>query len=75
MEKRRKKQRVNHVDVVAERSRELRELRGAVAAQLTQVLAEVEQVRPLQEAPAGVDQFVAAAERTLAALQEGAQAE
>lgn len=66
---------MNDVNVVADRSRELRELRGVVASELTQVLAEVEQVRPLHEAPAGLDRFVAAAERTLAALQEGARAE
>jgi uncharacterized protein YicC (UPF0701 family) len=75
LEKQRKKQGADSVKVAADRSQEARALRDVIADQLTQVLAEVDRVRPLQAAPAQVERFVAATERTLAGLQERRRSE
>jgi hypothetical protein len=75
LEKRRIRHGVNDVKTAVARSREERELRGLIASQLTEVLTELERLRPPREAPAEVASFVSAAERTLAVLHEGAQAE
>jgi hypothetical protein len=59
---------VDEVQTAADRSQEVRELRGVITSELAEVLAEVERMRSLEEAPAEVDRFVAAAEETLAVL-------
>jgi hypothetical protein len=61
---------VDDTNVAVGRSLEVRALRDAISLRLTEVLAEVEQVRPLQDAPVGVDRFVVATHRTLADLRE-----
>lgn len=57
------------------RSRRERELRGVIASELTEVLAELDELRPPREAPAEVARFVSAAERTLAVLHDRARAD
>ena len=74
LEKQRMNRSVDNVQTAADRSREVRELRGVITSELTEVLAEVQRMRSLEEAPAEVDRFVAAAEETLAALHSWAQA-
>jgi hypothetical protein len=66
------KQRMRAVVHHTKRSREMQELRQVISSHLSEVLTEVERLGPLQEAPAGVDQFVAATRRTLAVLREEA---
>lgn len=75
MEKQMMKHGVDDVKTALARSREERELRGVIASELTEVLTELEQLRPPREAPVEVARFVSAAERTLAVLHERAQAE
>ena len=75
MEKQMMKHGVNNGKTAVARSREERELRGVIASELTEVLTELERLRPRWEAPAEVARFVSAAERTLAVLHERAQAE
>jgi hypothetical protein len=65
---------VDNVQTAADRSQEVRELRGVITSELTEVLAEVERMRSLETAPAEVDRFVASAEETLAVLRRWARA-
>ena len=74
LEKQRMNRSVDEVQTAADRSQEVRELRGVITSELTEVLAEVERMRSLEKAPAEVDRFVAAAEETLAVLHRRAQA-
>lgn len=74
LEKQRMDLSVEDVLTAADRSREVRKLRGVITSELTEVLAEVERMRSLEAAPAEVDRFVASAEETLAVLRGWAQA-